>query len=258
MCLAQRYEGGGDYTLVWSEQFVHKYCRDIRSGASSGTYSPAEVAQVRHAMQVMAQRPGGAQPTLHDTVGLVMGSEYPWVECLALELDVRTVWTWEYGRIVSTHPRLQARPYAEMAADFASGKLPLVDWVATFSSLEHSGLGRYGDPLNPEGDREALQHARCMLKPGGLLLLGLPSVCRVTGYLEFNAHRVYGYERLAYVTQGFEMVGFTDPSTYCSETGYIHRVVILRKPASDAVAHKSLTTEDFARAAGAPLQAQCI
>jgi len=30
--------------------------------------------------------------------------------------------------------------------------LYLFDMVFSFSSIEHDGLGRYGDPLNPNGD----------------------------------------------------------------------------------------------------------
>ena len=34
------------------------------------------------------------------------------------------------------------------------GKWKPVDFIVTFSSMEHSGLGRYGDPLLPFGDLE--------------------------------------------------------------------------------------------------------
>jgi hypothetical protein len=252
-CFAQRYEGEGEYTLDWNEAFVVDYCAEVSRGASAGSYSAEVVGQVRHAMQVMALRQGAA-PSLEGTVGLVMGSEQPWVECLALNLGADAVWTWEYGRIVSTHPRLKAKPYKAMAADIASGALGLFDWVATFSSLEHSGLGRYGDALNPEGDAEALQQALCMLKPGGVLLLGLPSVCKFTGFIEYNAHRVYGYERLAHIAKDFELVGFTDA---CGGF-HIHagRIVLLRKPFHEG-RHTPLTAAVLAEASEAPLQSQC-
>ena len=31
------------------------------------------------------------------------------------------------------------------------------DSVVSFSSIEHSGLGRYGDPLDPDGDLKTMQ-----------------------------------------------------------------------------------------------------
>lgn len=36
------------------------------------------------------------------------------------------------------------------------------------------GLGRYGDPIDPNGDLLALQQIQCLLKPEGFLFLGIP------------------------------------------------------------------------------------
>lgn len=87
--------------------------------------------------------------------------------------------------------------------------------------LEHSGLGRYGDPLNPHGDVEAVQQVHCMLKPGGLFFLGLPTSSDGSSYIEFNAHRVYGTSRLALLFKNWEMVD-KKPSPY-------HTVFVLKK-----------------------------
>jgi hypothetical protein len=40
------------------------------------------------------------------------------------------------------------------------------DVVLSISSFEHDGLGRYGDPLNPDGDLAAMRSTRRLLKPG--------------------------------------------------------------------------------------------
>lgn len=44
-----------------------------------------------------------------------------------------------------------------------------VDFAVSYSSWEHDGLGRYGDPIDPWGDISALQRAACYVKPGTLL-----------------------------------------------------------------------------------------
>lgn len=267
MCLAQRYDGEAEYVLDWSAAFIARYCAGVASGRETGTYGSRIISRVQHAFTVMAQR-HGAPPSLTGTAGMVLGSEYPWVECLALNLGADEVLTFEYGTIHSTHPRIKARPVKEIAADFLAARAPPVDWVASFSSLEHSGLGRYGDALNPEGDAEALQQAWCMLKPGGVLLLGVPSVCRSEGYLQFNAHRVYGFERLAHVARGFELLGFTSA---CDSGGAsvmdsgaaavagddsAGRIVLLRKPLS-GLAAEALRAEDVAVASLRPFLAPC-
>jgi hypothetical protein len=257
-CFAQRYEGESEYVLDWNEAYITQYCQGIDSGRESGSYGAHVIARVQHAFTVMAQR-HGAPPSLAGTVGMVMGSERPWVECLALNLGAEETLTFEYGTIRSAHPRAKARPLKEIAADFIAARAHPVDWVASFSSLEHSGLGRYGDALNPEGDAEALRHAWCMLKPGGVMLLGVPAVCRKEGFIEYNAHRVYGFERLAFVARGFELLGFTDACGLGNEaTSVDHagRIVLLRKPLSGLEAPE-LRTEDFATASDFPFRAQC-
>lgn len=54
--------------------------------------------------------------------------------------------------------------------------------------IEHVGLGRYGDPLDPGGSKKAALELARVLAPGGTLLLALP-VGRP--HLAFNAHRVH-------------------------------------------------------------------
>ena len=47
----------------------------------------------------------------------------------------------------------------EFTAEYLNGTLGLFDAMVSFSSLEHSGLGRYDDAFNPWGDRITM--ARC-------------------------------------------------------------------------------------------------
>jgi SAM-dependent methyltransferase len=59
--------------------------------------------------------------------------------------------------------------------------------------VEHIGLGRYGDPLDPDGDLKSMAELKRILAPGGNLLFVVPVGKPV---VMFNAHRVYSYEQI--------------------------------------------------------------
>lgn len=87
--------------------------------------------------------------------------------------------------------------------------LPLADaGVESLSCLhviEHIGLGRYGDPIDPEGARKAAAELVRALAPGGRLYVSAPvgreRVC-------FNAHRVFAPESLASMFAPLRVEGF--------------------------------------------------
>jgi SAM-dependent methyltransferase len=57
--------------------------------------------------------------------------------------------------------------------------------------VEHIGLGRYGDPIDPEGDLKAIAELRRVLARGGSLLFVVPVG---KPRIQFNAHRIYSFE----------------------------------------------------------------
>ncbi len=70
-----------------------------------------------------------------------------------------------------------------------------VQSLSSICVLEHIGLGRYGDALDPWGSEKACAELQRVLKPGGNLLISVPvdASCRVY----FNAHRAFTPEYLA-------------------------------------------------------------
>jgi SAM-dependent methyltransferase len=60
--------------------------------------------------------------------------------------------------------------------------------ISCLHVVEHIGLGRYGDPINPLGSQLALMELSRLVAPGGRLYISVPvgrdRVC-------FNAHRVF-------------------------------------------------------------------
>lgn len=62
------------------------------------------------------------------------------------------------------------------------------DSLSCLHALEHFGLGRYGDPIDPHGYAAGLGNMAKIVRPGGLFYLSVPiGVERV----EFNAHRIF-------------------------------------------------------------------
>ena len=77
-----------------------------------------------------------------------------------------------------------------MDLPFADNSLPCVSCMHV---VEHIGLGRYGDPIDYDGDLKAMSElSRVLAKAGSLLFvvpLGKPRIV-------FNAHRIYSYEQV--------------------------------------------------------------
>jgi hypothetical protein len=141
-----------------------------------------------------------------DTV-IVIGTVNPWVESIAYELEASQILSLDYTRKTSEVARLKwmhVNDYLDEA--ILESKLEHIANAVSFSSIEHAGLGRFGDPLAPYGDIEAVQQVRCMLKPGGLFFLAVPVSSDNSSYLQFNAHRVYGTDRLKLMFEGWNLL----------------------------------------------------
>ena len=71
--------------------------------------------------------------------------------------------------------------------------------------IEHIGLGRYGDEVNPDGHLEAAAELARVLAPGGVLLIGTPvgreRVC-------FDAHGVFHPRSIVEAFSALELESF--------------------------------------------------
>ena len=83
------------------------------------------------------------------------------------------------------------------------------DSVHSLSCLhvaEHIGLGRYGDPLDPDGTKKAIKELARVLAPGGALYLGIPigkpRVC-------FNAHRIHSNKQILEYCSLLDLIEFS-------------------------------------------------
>ena len=77
---------------------------------------------------------------------VVIGSQNPWIEAILLEKGANHVTTIDYEVIESFHPNVTALTYKQIKEKYDSGifehEKDRFDAMVSFSSLEHSGLGR--------------------------------------------------------------------------------------------------------------------
>lgn len=73
---------------------------------------------------------------------------------------------------------------------FSDSSIPSLSCLHT---VEHVGLGRYGDPIDPKGDLVAISELKRVISSGGSLLFVVP-----VGQpkIQFNAHRIYSFEQI--------------------------------------------------------------
>lgn len=71
------------------------------------------------------------------------------------------------------------------------------DIIISHYSLETIGLGKFGEHIDLNADKETLKFINCMLEPFGMLFLTLSiSNDRLDSSLQFNTKRIYGKKRL--------------------------------------------------------------
>lgn len=76
------------------------------------------------------------------------------------------------------------------------------DAIVAISTIEHVGIGYYGDPVYPEGDFIVMRELKRILKKGGQLLMTLP-YCRKI--VQTNIERIYDEERIHKLIEGFHI-----------------------------------------------------
>jgi len=81
-----------------------------------------------------------------------------------------------------------------------------VSSISCMHTIEHIGLGRYGDPLDYDGDIKAINELLRVTKPGGNILfvtpVGKPRIM-------FNGHRIYSFEQIKTYFNNCELLDFS-------------------------------------------------
>jgi SAM-dependent methyltransferase len=146
--------------------------RHAAAGQASGHYFHQDIWAGRHIYSHAPKR--------HVDVGSSVGGFLAHLLCFREVdyVDLRPLRTNVSGLYFRQGDLLSGLPYQD-------GSL---ESLSCLHVVEHIGLGRYGDPLDPDGWRRAIKELMRVLAPGGVLYFSTP-IGRER--LEFDAHRVF-------------------------------------------------------------------
>lgn len=81
-----------------------------------------------------------------------------------------------------------------------------IESISSLHAVEHFGLGRYGDPIDPDACFSAMRALCRVLRPGGHLYLSVPIG---NERVEFNAHRVLQPTTVLHHCSDLRLVSFS-------------------------------------------------
>jgi hypothetical protein len=130
----------------------------------------------------------------------IIGSATSWYESIVIAFGGIPT-TIEYNKILTNDSRLRILTVEEFNSNPKK-----FDAILCISSIEHDGLGRYGDPLNPVADLNFMQKIKeDILKPDGKIFLAVP-IGR--DLVIWNLGRVYGKIRFPLLITGWTVIDY--------------------------------------------------
>lgn len=118
---------------------------------------------------------------------LTASTEVTFVDIRPLQLDI---------------PGFSCRPGSLLALPFEAAS---VQSLSCLHVIEHVGLGRYGDPLDPRGSEKAAGEIVRVIAPGGHALVSMP-IGRAR--VQFNGQRVFDPGDVVRMFEGLSLVSF--------------------------------------------------
>ena len=91
--------------------------------------------------------------------------------------------------------------------------------LSCMHTVEHVGLGRYGDKIDTEGDLKASKELSRVVETGGNLIFVVPVG---KSRIQFNAHRIYSYDQVVEMFPDFTLKEFSLIPDNALEIGMIY------------------------------------
>jgi hypothetical protein len=181
---------GGPFELRWRDLYPITADRYLSAGTASGHYFHQDLWAAR---RIFAHR-----PTRHVDVGsrvdgfvahLLVFMSVEVVDIRHLEADVDGL------RFVQGN--------GEVLDSFGDNT---IDSLSSLHAIEHFGLGRYGDPVNPDACFAAMNALTRVLQTDGRLYVGIP-IGRQR--VEFNAQRVFAPATILHGFRQLQLLSFS-------------------------------------------------
>lgn len=129
---------------------------------------------------------------------------------------------------LDVRPRAAMSPKETVLTGTAT-EIPLpsgsMDAVVSLCSIEHIGLGRYGDPFDFDGDLHMANAVARVLKVGGHFVFST-TLTQGKRSIAFNAHRIYRHEDIQAMLPGFECA---EEKFFSRKTGFVPLSQITRE-----------------------------
>ena len=162
------------FDMRWEDRYVHLYDR-----LAATDFDPQYIYHVGWAIRLIAR----LKPAKHVDIS----SQVYFPVTLSAIVPVKY---YEFRPAPLRFSDLESLAGDLHALPMATGSVPSLSCMHV---IEHIGLGRYGDPIDPAGDLKAVAELIRVLAPGGTFLFvtptGRPRIC-------FNAHRVYSHRQV--------------------------------------------------------------
>ena len=157
------------FDFMWTREYIDGLVDSLKAGNFSATFKYG----YGHTDEVLISMEGYRQYISGKSI-LVVGSETPWLEAILLFFGAESITTIDYRERATPpsqrHPRVESLHTDKFIKEAKNGR----KWsaAATYSSIEHAGLGRYGDELNPWGHSQTMAIVHCVTLSDAVLFAG--------------------------------------------------------------------------------------